>query len=70
MVGQYHRSVSADSAGGLFERRCGSKREASRKPRRETRGIVCNSLDDFLKRCPFSRINQYGDRVISGTRIC
>jgi hypothetical protein len=47
MAGQCHRSVSAGSAGGLFERRYGSKQEASREPRRETRGIVCNSLDDF-----------------------
>ena len=28
------------------------------------------SLDDLLKQYPFSTVNEYGERVISGKRIC
>jgi len=28
------------------------------------------SLDDFLNKVPIATLNEYGNRVISGTRIC
>jgi len=28
------------------------------------------SLDDFLNKFPIATLNEYGNRVISGTRIC
>jgi hypothetical protein len=32
--------------------------------------VIRTGLDDFLKQYPFSTLNEYGDRVISGRRIC
>jgi hypothetical protein len=29
-----------------------------------------DSLDDFLNKVPIATLNKYGNRVISGTRIC
>ena len=29
-----------------------------------------DSLDDFLSKVPIATLNEYGNRVISGTRIC
>ena len=34
------------------------------------RSSYLGSLDDFLKRFPISTMNEYGDRVIRGIRIC
>jgi len=31
---------------------------------------VYDSLDDFLDKVPIATMNEYGNRVISGTRIC
>jgi hypothetical protein len=31
---------------------------------------IRTGIDDFLKQHPVSTLNEYGDRVISGRRIC
>jgi hypothetical protein len=32
--------------------------------------IIRTGLDDFLKQYPVSTLNEYGDRVIYGRRVC
>jgi len=34
------------------------------------RRTAYDSLDDFLNKVPIATLNEYGNRVISGTRIC
>jgi hypothetical protein len=38
--------------------------------RRKAGNNVHVSLDDFLRKHPIATLNRFGDRVISGTRIC
>jgi len=39
-------------------------------PSVKIRRSVYDSLDDFLNKVPIATMNEYGNRVISGTRIC
>jgi hypothetical protein len=45
----------------------GDKRE---KAPGKTRCAAYNSIDDFLSSYPIFSLNEYGERVISGRRIC
>ena len=52
------------------------QRRVERKPRtvsvpsRKNEGFVYPSINEFLSKYPVSTVNEYGDRVISGKRIC
>ena len=67
MTGHYHQT--ADSLGKFSKSRYSGKRDAL-EPCRKTGNVKTSSFDDFLKGFPFSTLNVYGDRIISGTRIC
>jgi hypothetical protein len=67
MTGHYHQT--ADSIGKFSEGRYSRKRDIL-EPHRKTGNVKRGSFDDFLKGFPFSTLNVYGDRIISGTRIC
>jgi hypothetical protein len=58
-----------EDAVGLCHRK-GRKPLTEKASTRKAGTVIRTGLDDFLKQYPFSTLNEYGDRVISGRRIC
>jgi hypothetical protein len=60
----------------LYEDTVGIRNRKGRKPLTEKSSthkagtVIRTSLDDFLKQSNLFTLNEYGDRVIYGRRIC
>jgi hypothetical protein len=60
----------------LYEDTVGPRHRKGRKlltekaSTRKAGTIIRTSLEDFLKQYPVSALNEYGDRVIYGRRVC
>jgi hypothetical protein len=50
--------------------RKGRRPLTKKAPVRKAETVIRTGLDDFLKRNHLFTLNEYGDRVISGRRIC
>jgi hypothetical protein len=70
MNGLYYKIASSVGINSFFDGRHNSKRKGPRGRNHRARRIVYNSLDDSLKCFSFSSLNEFGEWVIRGQRIC
>jgi hypothetical protein len=69
--GEYQMKTDYQCSGFYPMRRRPERKRRTIEPQsRKSEGFVYPSLNEFLSQYPVSTVNEYGERVISGRRIC